>query len=122
MAEALSLASGQKGAVAEFYSSNNECPKNSASTTAGGIARPTQISGKYVLSVKTGQGSGTIKLGTGTVAAVCQIEATMRGSGVNGEIANGDLLLKMGVTSGAFQWGCNSTKIDNKYLPSTCQK
>ncbi|UYZ85501.1 pilin [Entomomonas sp. E2T0] len=123
MAEALSLASGQKGAIAEYYSSNNQCPKNNTSTTAGGIASPSKIAGKYVLSVTTGDASGgTITLGSATITPVCQIDAKMRNTGVNGDIAGGTLSLKMGVTSGAFQWGCSSADIDDKYLPSTCQK
>lgn len=121
MAEALSLASGQKGAVAEYYSSNNNCPKNSASATAGGIALPTQISGKYVLSVTTDDSSSNITIGGNSVAAVCGIEALMRSSGVNGEIAGKTLTLNMAVTSGAFQWGCSSDA-DNKFLPSSCQQ
>lgn len=121
MAEALSLASGQKATVAEFYSANNICPNNTGgSAQAGGIARNTAIAGKYVQSVTVGDGSGTITIGSDTPPAVCQITALMRTSGVNGDIAGRNLILKMAVTSGAFQWGCTSNAYE-KYLPTSCQ-
>lgn len=121
MAEALSLASGQKGAVAEFYSANNECPVNSVSNTAGGLAKPSQISGKYVLSVTVKEDkTQTIKLGSDSVQSICGVVAKMRSSGVNGNISGSELGLYMAVTSGAFQWGCVSNAL-KQYLPTSCQ-
>lgn len=121
MAEALSLASGQKASVAEYYSANHQCPNNSTSATAGGIALPSQISGKYVESV-TVQADATknILLGSGSVQSVCGVVAKMRSTGVNGNIIGKELGLYMAVTSGAFQWGCSSDAL-KQYLPTSCQ-
>lgn len=123
MAEALSLASGQKGAVAEYYSSNQTCPNNDAGDyTTGGIAKPTQISGKYVAQVLVGDSSEQVRIdGTNMKTAKCGIVATMRASGVAAGVDSKTLTLGMVPTSGAFQWGCTSTA-DNKFLPATCQK
>ena len=121
MAEALSLASGQKSSVAEYFSANNECPQNSTSTKAGGIAKPSQIAGKYVESVTVKEDkTQTIKLGSDSVLSVCGVVAKMRSTGVNGNISGSELGLYMAVTSGAFQWGCISSAL-KQYLPTSCQ-
>ncbi len=123
MAEALSLASGQKGAVAEYYSSNSLCPdNNSTNYQNGGIALPAEIAGKYVEKVEVkSDTSVSIKVGSDTKTSVCGIIATMRSTGVADGIKSKTLTLGMAPTSGAFQWGCTSTA-DNKFLPATCQK
>ncbi|AWM81523.1 prepilin-type cleavage/methylation domain-containing protein [Gammaproteobacteria bacterium ESL0073] len=123
MAEALSLASGQKGAVAEYYSSNSDCPDNAQTDYKnGGIAKKSQISGKYVQEVTVGQGGSTIIIsGTQSATSKCDIKAKMRGTNVAEGIKNKTLTLGMVPTSGAFQWGCTSDA-DNKFLPATCQK
>lgn len=123
MAEALSLASGQKGAVAEYFSSNNDCPKNGGSDyTTGGIAKPSQISGKYVQQVDTKKEAISVQIsGSLKGTTVCTIVATMRKNNVAKGIDGKTLTLGMVPTSGAFQWGCTSSA-DNKFLPATCQK
>ena len=108
--EAMTLASGQKGAVAEVYSQDGTCPDNSATTTSNGIGAPTTITGKYVLSVAT---SGT--------APACKIVATMKGSGVSTGIQNGTLTLTMANGGGSNTWNCTSS-MDQKYLPKACVK
>lgn len=121
MAEALSLASGQKASVAEYYSANNTCPENSTSNKAGGLAKPSQIAGKYVLSVTVKEDkTQTIMLGSGSVQSICGVVAKMRTTGVNGNIVGKELGLYMAVTSGAFQWGCVSDAL-KQYLPTSCQ-
>lgn len=123
MAEALSLASGQKGTVAEYYSSNTACPNNAGSTAVtGGIAKPAEIAGKYVEKVEVKPDTSvTIKLGTDTKTSVCGITATMRKSNVAAGVNGKTLTLGMAPTSGAYQWGCASNAED-KFLPATCQK
>lgn len=123
MAEALSLASGQKGAVAEYYSSNSECPDNNKSNYQnGGIALPAEIAGKYVEKVEVKEDKTVdVKAGNVTKKSTCGIIATMRGTGVAEGVKTKTLTLGMAPTSGAFQWGCTSTA-DNKFLPATCQK
>lgn len=124
MSEALSLASGQKGAVAEFYSTNMSCPDSSATGYQnGGLARPSQISGKYVATVEAAAGTDAVRIvGSTTVSSTCTITATMRSTsaGLSPDVADKRLILGMVPTSGAFQWGCTSDA-ENKYLPSTCQ-
>lgn len=124
ISEALSLASGQKGTVAEFYSSNNTCPDNGGGTKGtGGIAKPSEIYGKYVEKVEVKEDKGeTLTVGNG-VKSVCSVTATMRATGVNGDIAGKTLSLYMGVTSGSFVWQCKSknNSIPTKFLPQSCQ-
>lgn len=124
MTEALSLASGQKSTVAEYYSNRNACPKNqgTTATATGGIAAPTLINGKYVAQVVVDEDTaGTaMNIGTSSVSAICKITATMRASGVNNGIASKSLTIYMGATSGAFVWDCQSIDIQQKFLPNSC--
>ncbi|UYZ85502.1 pilin [Entomomonas sp. E2T0] len=121
MAEALSLVSGQKASVAEYYSAKNLCPENSTSNNAGGIAKPSEISGKYVLSVTVKEDkTQTIMLGSNGIQSICGVVAKMRSTGVNGNLVGSELGLYMAVTSGSFQWGCISNAL-KQYLPASCQ-
>lgn len=125
--EALSLASGQKAAVAEYYSSKNACPKNSDPNNAatGGLAKPSLIAGKYVEKVEVDEDTSvTITVGNTTIKSVCGIVATMKSSDISQGIQGKKLGLYMAPTSGAFAWQCGSgdTDLDDKYLPSSCQK
>lgn len=133
--EALSLASGQKAAVSEFYSSRSACPSNETDgSITGGLAKKTEIAGKYVASVevKAATGAPSIKVGdNSTIAAVCQIVATMKQNDVAQGIKGKTLALYMAPTSGSFAWQCaaggtgaadNNTTLDDKYLPSSCIK
>lgn len=123
--EALSLMSGQKTAVVEYYGSNAECPTNNTAANAkiSGLAPMSQIAGKFVLSVQVkSDATGTVKMGkTITATSVCAIIATMKSSGVAKPIQNGVLTLYMAPTSGAYGWSCSSTNIDTKFLPTTCR-
>lgn len=122
MAEALSLTSGQKASVAEYYGANSICPNNnSSSLKSGGIAKPSEISGKYVASVTVKEDkTQTINLGSASVQSICGVVAKMRSTGVNSNIVGSELGLYMAVTSGAFQWGCVSNAL-KQYLPTSCQ-
>lgn len=104
MTEALSLTAGQKATIAEFYSSQNACPINGQA----GIATNTDITGNYVAQVDVG-GS----------APKCTVIATMKASGVNGEVAGKTLQLEMDPSSGSFKWECKSNA-PAKFLPSSC--
>ena len=113
MSEALSLASGLKTAVSEVYSQDGNCPANSATTTANGIAAPTTINGKYVASVTTA--------GTGSATGGCTITAAMKASGVSTGIKSATLVLTMATTAagGSNTWTCTSSAAQ-KYLPKSC--
>lgn len=112
--EALTLASGQKGAVADIYSQDGSCVNNS-SAASNGIPIKTAIKGKYVAEVATG--------GTGAAGGGCTITAKMNSTGVSTDIQGKELVLTMTNNGGSMSWECTSTgstKIDQKYLPKAC--
>jgi len=100
MAEALSLASGAKTAVAEYYSNEGAWPADNATAGLDGT-----IGGKYVASV---------------AVASNVITATMKATGVADGIKSATLALTATANGGAVEWACTSTA-DNKYLPTACR-
>ncbi len=106
--EGMSLASGAKTAVAEFYTNTGRWPPSNASA---GLASPASISGQYVDQVDVGQGS----LG--------MIQARY-GNSVNDAIDT-QILSLSGVThAGSVEWICGgsgTTVTQQKYLPSACR-
>ena len=102
--EALSLASGAKTAVAEYYSTNAAWPTSNASA---GLAAANTIKGTAVDSVTVGA--------AGVITAV-----------VNAKVETGSKALKLKPTDagGAISWDCTisgaGTTINPKYLPSKC--
>ncbi len=110
MTEAMTLASGAKTSVAEFYSNKGYFP---ATNESAGLATSTMIKGKYVAS--------TI-LGTGNQAG--KIIATMAQNGVAAGVANLTLTLSPITSSGAVSWKCSgsgATGETAKYYPSSCR-
>jgi len=104
MSEAMTLASGARSAVTEFYTSEGHFP---ASNTSAGLAVPADITGNYVDQVAVGNGG--------------LITATMKNSGVSEGIQGKTLLLSPTTTAGSVQWVCKKGTVDNKYLPSSCR-
>ena len=102
MTEALTLASAQKGAVAEYYGDKGAWPATNASA---GIPAATEIKGNYVSQVALGA-SGIIV-------------ATMQSTGVNSNIQTKTLTLTPTDQVGSISWVCGST-VAQKYLPKTC--
>ena len=100
MSEAMVLADGQKGAVAEYYADKGAMP---ADNTEAGIAGT--ISGKYVTSV---------------VVASGKITSTMNASGVAAGVKGKKLNLTPTPTNGAVIWACD-TDADDKYIPAACR-
>ena len=112
--EALTLASGQKGAVADVYSQDGSCVNNSTAAS-NGIPVKTEIKGKYVAEVATG--------GTGKATGGCTITAKMKGADVSTDIRGKELILTMTNNGGSMSWECTSSgenKMDQKYLPKAC--
>ncbi|UYZ85176.1 pilin [Entomomonas sp. E2T0] len=109
MSEALSLASGQKAAVAEYFVTEGRCPDNTGSNT-GGIAKPSVLSGKYVEQVVVKEESNH-----------CTITATMKTKDVNPELAGKTLTLIMTPLDTVLMWECYS-EVNSKYLPASCQQ
>lgn len=103
MSEAMTLASGQKGAVTEYHSNFGEFPKGNTSAGIDGT-----VAGNYVSSViVSNDGKGVIV-------------ATMKNTGVAKGIQGKKLELTPEATSGSYTWKC-STDADKKYLPASCR-
>ena len=103
VSEALSLMSGAKAAITEYYSTNNAWPSNNASA---GLATAASISGTSVSSV--------------TVAG-SKITARVR---TNIEGNSKDVVLKASPTVGGVTWSCKAavgTSVNPKFLPSECR-
>ena len=98
--EGLSLASGAKTAVAEYYSTNGTLP---ADNLTAGMATATSISGNSVRQVLF-----TNKL----------IEVTFSGGK---EINSKKLELKPDTTGGKIVWDCKGGSLEGKYRPSSCR-
>lgn len=101
--EAVTLASGQKGAVTEVRSNTGAWPTSNAEA---GIAAASSISGKYVAKTEVGA-SGVIT-------------ATMKSASVNDQVKGATIVLTPTETSGAYTWACTSS-LSAKYLPSACR-
>ncbi len=101
VSEGLSLASGAKTAVSEFYATNGHWPANNASA---GLAAATSIKGTAVTQVAV----------TGS-----KVTATFNDKVENGKV----LVLKATDNGGDIEWTCkgNGTNVDGKYLPSKCR-
>jgi type IV pilus assembly protein PilA len=108
LTEAMTLASGQKAAVAETWSNTNVVPTTNA---AAGIAPATDITGKYVAQVAIGTGGAIV--------------ATMRSSGVSLGVSGATLTLTptfptSATVGGSVRWACTSNAQD-KYKPTACR-
>lgn len=104
VSEAMSLSSGAKTAVAEYYADRGAWP-----TTNGeaGLATAASISGKYVTSTAVGD-NGVI---TSTFKAAGSVSA---------KIANGTFTLTPTDNVGSIKWTCGGS-IGDKYKPSSCR-
>ena len=104
MTEALSLASGQKTAVAETYGQTGQFA--GIDSGGNGIPAAADISGTYVKTVGVDDG---------------KITATMEAAGkVSKGITGGTLVLSPTDSTGSIEWSCTSSDILQKYLPKTC--
>ncbi|WP_201617034.1 pilin [Psychrobacter immobilis] len=106
MGEALSLGSGAKTSVTEFYSSNNSWPADNA---AAGLAAAGTIKGNAVDSVTVNDG---------------KIEIIVN-SKVADDTSTNKLILSPSANAGSVEWDCTptgaSTTINPKFLPSECR-
>ena len=127
VAEGLTLASGAKTAVAEYYDSNGRFPTYPdpgcifvgifvICNGAVGLAEHTSITGKYVNQVSVASSSGIIVLMFKNVPDAHTL------------IAKGVVNLTPTVHGGSISWACSNN--DNataspditKFLPSSCQE
>lgn len=102
--EGLSLASGAKTSVAEYYSSEGTLPTSNAEA---GMSQATSINGNNVSQVAV--------LGTGT------IQITFSGAPINGALL--DLVPQVDPDGGPLTWDCGAgaTDLAAKYRPSSCR-
>ena len=100
MSEPVSLMSGMKTPLAEFYADRGAWP--------GALASVTDTStGKYTQTI-AGAGSGS----------VYTLTATMKAAGINKNIQGKTVTL---TTTGGTSWTCNGGTVADKYLPGSCR-
>ena len=103
VSEALSLMSGAKASVTEYYSTNNKWPSNNASA---GLAAAASIKGGSVSSV-------TVNGSVITAAVRTNVESGKK------------VALKGTATDGGVTWSCkkadSGTDVNLKFLPSECR-
>jgi type IV pilus assembly protein PilA len=100
VSEALSLASGAKTAVAEYFNMNGIFPADNATA---GLSDAADISGKYVESVTVADGVITARFS----------------SGAHAKLDGGSMALTAVDNGGSIGWSCSSSDISD-YLPSSC--
>ncbi|WP_150909751.1 pilin [Marinobacter halotolerans] len=106
VSEGLSLASGAKTALAEFYNQTGRFPSANGSL---GLSAAANIDGSYVSSVDAGSAGGN---------GVIQVTY---GNNVNTQILNDVLEVSAVTSAGSIQWVCRSTSLEDKYLPTNCR-
>ena len=102
VSEAMSLMSGAKASVAEYYSSKGTWPANNGSA---GLASPASITGGSVASV-------TVDASKITAAVRTNIETGKK------------VVFKATAGAGGVTWSCKAaagTDVNSKYLPSECR-
>ena len=123
MSEALSLASGGKVALAEYFNVNGEFPD---SNDAAGMDTNTNIKGKYVTSV------AVTALPAVTVATTDNplsgpkgvLKVTLAETGTHSLLQGGLMTLTGTGGDGSITWVCadgGGTPTLTKYLPSSCK-
>ena len=110
VSEGVTLASGAKTAIAEYYQNNGSMP---GTNTIAGLEAPATINGKYVTSVDI------------TAAAADTVTLTVTyGNDANDQlIANqgAGLLLDGTGAPGSVTWTCVNSGVPAKWLPSSCR-
>jgi len=104
VSEGMTLADGQKGAVAEFFQNTGRFP---ASNASAGVPAAASITGKFV--------TGVTVLANGVVRAAF-------GNKANAAITGQNLTLTPSAASGgSVVWTCASATVAQKYLPTICR-
>ncbi|RLK57061.1 type IV pilus assembly protein PilA [Stenotrophomonas rhizophila] len=106
VSEAMTLSSGAKTAVTEYYADKGAFPTANADA---GLAAAASINGKYVESV--------------TVGTAGAITAKLKGAGsVSAKVAGKNFVLTPDDAGGSITWDCKTGgSIDPKFLPSSCR-
>lgn len=104
VSEGLSLASGAKTAVTEFFSSQGAWPVDNAEA---GLASAAQITGDSVAQVEVQSTSGAIVVTYKTLT-------------IAGGTTSGAITLTPNDETGSISWECTSN-MDNAIVPATCR-
>src|SRR5690554_2375997 len=105
MSEAMTLASGARTAVTEYYTSTGDFPGDNDSA---GLADAAEITGNYVESVDIEDGVITATL--------------FNASGVSEGIRGAKLILSPTTTAGSVTWICKADgTTPTKYYPTSCR-
>ena len=107
--EAMSLLGTVKGGVIETYTTSSTCIDNSGNQFLG-IAKATEITGKYIASIQTGG-----------IAPNCTINVQMRATDVAKPLQGSNLIFTLVSTGDSLMWQCSSPNIDDVYLPASCR-
>jgi type IV pilus assembly protein PilA len=106
VSEGLNLAGGAKAAVAEYTMDRGSWPISNAQA---GLSEPTDIQGKYVVSV-TVEATGIVSVDYGREAHTT--------------LSTGVLELSPFTNAGSIEWDCRSSAgptIADKHLPAACR-
>ena len=102
ISDGLSLASGSKTAVAEYYQQRGAYP---ATNAAAGVAAAASIRGNFVSSTTIAGGVITVAYNTAST---------------NAKISGSTVLLSPTDRGGSMEWDCTSLILD-RYLPTQCR-
>ena len=100
VSEGMSLASGAKAAVTEYYSSTGTWPSGN---TEAGLSPSGSITGNAVRSVAVDGSKITVTFNTKAVSGKTLV---LQGTANSG---------------GTIEWSCNGGDLEAKYLPSNCR-
>ena len=128
MSEALSLASGGKVALAEYFNTKGEFPANNLKA---GMEVNTTIKGKYVTSVTVSRVEAAAAVTTGTLSdeVIAQgiLTVHMNETDTHTALKGGKMELTGTSSGGSITWVCSSstsgtgTPSLTNFLPSSCQ-
>jgi len=104
VSEIMSLSAGAKGAVAEYHADKGAWPN---SNVQAGLAKATDIKGKYVKSV--------------TVSGAGLVTGLMLSTGVSKGVQGKTLIMTPTANDGSYSWTCTGGNIAPKYRPSACR-
>jgi len=105
VSEGMSLSSGAKTAMAEFYDTYGRFANGT--NASYGLSTPTEITGEYVTDVNAGTTAG-------------QIIATF-GNDANTNISGSTFVLSAITHAGSIDWSCTPSGVQAQYLPASCR-
>nr|WP_315596915.1 pilin [uncultured Cupriavidus sp.] len=117
--EALSLTTGQKAPLAEYYSEKGECPLNTGQSV-GGIPMAVDISGRYVEKVEIVVAAASTGGKDPDPSPSCAMIASFRPKGISKGLEGKIVTVTMRhIDKGPIKWNCSSTALD-RYVPQSC--